>query len=53
MSVVFETDDQLAKRLCAVAAELRTLVSRRRAVELAAEVDQIAAILDPPNEAPT
>jgi len=47
-TILFATDDQLAQRIRAVAAELRVIASRRRCHELAGELDQVAKILDPP-----
>jgi hypothetical protein len=43
---LFVTDDELARRLRAVAGELRTIASRRRANELAGELEQLAASLE-------
>lgn len=44
---LFITDDEVARRMRAVAAELRVVASRRRCFELAAELDQVARLLDP------
>jgi hypothetical protein len=44
---LFVTDDEIARRLRAIAGEVRTLASRRRAVELAGELEQLARILEP------
>jgi hypothetical protein len=49
---LFMTDDELARRLRAVAGELRTLGNRRRAVELAGELEALARVLEP-NAQPT
>lgn len=46
-AALFETDDVLAERIRAVAAELRSVASRSRCVELAGELNQVAKILDP------
>jgi hypothetical protein len=45
--LLFVTDAEIARRLRAVAGELRTLASRSRAVELAGELEQLARILEP------
>ena len=45
--VLFETDDRIAEQLRRIAGELRVLANRRRATELAGELDQIAQILSP------
>lgn len=44
---LFETDDAIAWKLREVAGELRTVASRRRAFELAAELDELARALEP------
>ncbi len=44
---LFLTDDAIAAQLRAVAAELRVVASRRRCHELAADLDRLAAKLDP------
>jgi hypothetical protein len=44
---LFQTDDDLAARIRAVASELRVLASRRRAIELAGELETIARALCP------
>ena len=48
---LFLPDDVLAARLRKVAGELRIISSRRRAFELASEVEAVAAVLDPPGAA--
>jgi hypothetical protein len=43
----FITDDEVGRRLRAVAAELRVVSSRRRVAELAGELEQVARLIDP------
>jgi len=47
-SQMFITDDDAGRRIRAVAAELRVVASRRRCGELAAELLEVARLLDPP-----
>jgi hypothetical protein len=52
-TALFETDDErLAERICAVAAELRVIASRRRCMVLADELERVAAILERQPETP-
>lgn len=43
----FITDDEIARRLRSVAGELRTVASRRRAAELADELEEVARLVAP------
>lgn len=46
-AILFETDEVLAERIRRATVELRLVTSRRRCLELADELDQVARILDP------